>query len=224
MAISYDTSNKSTGTGSTLTFSHTITGSDTILFVGVSSENNNQTNSSDLVTGVTYNGNAMTLIAKTGRTAYSNVYLFYIIAPAGTANVVISRSAPVAGTITLCGFSSSYTGAQQTGQPDSSNIGTDGNASLSVSTTTIANNSWIVAVAINFVNDGTAGTILSSQTLRQFTVNKGLADTNGPKSPAGSYSMDFSWSGASSGASAMVVASFSPVPSPSSGFFFLTSI
>lgn len=89
MAISINATSSASATNvNSLTFSHTVSGSDTILFVGIS----NNGNPPIAISGVTYNGSAMTAVWNTkGTCFYVGSALFYIINPTtGTNNVVIS--------------------------------------------------------------------------------------------------------------------------------------
>jgi len=85
MAIAFDaTTDGGNTTATSLTYSHTCTGSNRILFVSVIGAIG-----SDNVTGATYAGAAMTLVDK--QASARSTYLFYLIAPAtGANNVVVS--------------------------------------------------------------------------------------------------------------------------------------
>lgn len=219
MAIAFDNSSIGTGSGTTVTFSHTVAGSNTILFVGVCSRNTGFVQSADVVTGVTYNGVAMTQITKVNVQVYEYIYLFYLLAPAaGTNSIIVSRGAPVSGGINLIGLSSSYTGVQQSGQPDSSNTNGTGGFTTSVGLTTVANNCWVVGIGSFYQDTGT--TANSSGTIRQHSGSATLADSNSPISPAGSTTMDFNNPG-SNGGGESIAASFSPLPLTSHGSFLL---
>jgi hypothetical protein len=135
MAIAFDSSASGAGTStSPLVFSHTCTGSNLILFVSIGWGANS-------VTAVTYNGVALTKIAGQAQTGVSGTDLYYLINPAtGANNVSISFSSSG-----LQAVSASYTGAKQSGQPDSFNVGnTTGATSLTVATTVVAANCWLV--------------------------------------------------------------------------------
>lgn len=208
-ALDTSTDGGITNPGTSHTFSHTCTGSDLILFVGVMGDV-----TTDRITGVTYNGVAMTLIDKIleGDDFPRWAYLYYLIAPAtGAHNVVISASASIA----LGGSASSYTGASQTGQPDASNKNSGSNVASGVdyttSVTTIADNCWTVMFTKNDSGTATAST---GSTLRTSNAS-GLSmwDSNGVISPAGARSMSVQRNATSDWAS--VIASFSPVATAS---------
>lgn len=130
----------SSGTASSLTWSHTTAGTDRILIVFAYRENG------ETVTGITYNGVAMTSVTSVSVGTVIE-YAYYLINPAsGANNVVVSFSGSTANCIAS---SISYTGAKQTGQPDAFNS-TSGLAesSLSMSVTTVADNSWITGALL----------------------------------------------------------------------------
>lgn len=136
MAIAFDSSTygASAASAGTLTFSHTTSGSDRILFVYVTIQNANSVS-------VTYAGNAMTSIhVNTGSFSHYQS-LWYIIAPTtGANNVVVTATSA-----TIRAYASSYTGASQTGQPDASVVPSEATTtSYARALTTVADNSWIV--------------------------------------------------------------------------------
>lgn len=211
-AIAFDAAvgkpNTTTNSGTPLTWNHTVTGSNTILFASVFS-----TIGSDNVSGATYNGVAMTLVGKATQSNYYN-YLFYLINPAtGTHQVsvsFISGSNDESG-----GVSASYTGAKQSGQPDAYHSATLLNGiSITDSVTSVAANSWFVSSGfkVNQAADITAGTGL---TKRAGSLTNGISDALGigdsnSAQPAGAYSM--TWNFATSDSRIMMIsASFAPV-------------
>ena len=144
MAVALDASlDLGSVSASSLTAAFTVgAGTDRILFVGVSA-------STDLVTGVTYNGVAMTLVGKKNISSGGQGYLFVLVNPAsGSNNVAISAS----GSTTITGMAVSYTGAKQTGQPDNHNeaqgIGIGDGSWTGTSLTTVAANCWGVGFFI----------------------------------------------------------------------------
>jgi hypothetical protein len=189
MAIAFDsTATANQASGATLTFSHTCSGSDRILLVGVVTE----IASPDIVTGVTYNGVAMTQLGKVFSGDLDEVYLYALIAPAtGANNVVISVSNALAFTY---GGSVSYTGAYQDALPTGGDIvtgSTSGASTLSLSGLTPSTaNSWIVGVADN---QSSNTTLSSSGTLRQAGRPQVVFDTNAIVS--GAYTAQFANAG-----------------------------
>lgn len=197
MAIALDTSTDGgfVNTGTSLTFSHTCSGSDRVLFVAAFGD------TADLVTGATYNSVAMTLVGKDIVGIDRYVYLYVLFNPAsGANNVVISASS----SIVIQGLAVSYTGADQSGSVDSSAHSNNPSTSLVQSTTVVAANSWTVAAFRTNATTATAGT---GSTERKKYGGLYLADSNGPLA-AGSRSMTYDnsvgngWSG--------VIASFAP--------------
>lgn len=161
-----------TNPGSSKTFAHTTSGSDRILFVGVFGS------TTDVITGVTYAGVSMNLIAKDSN-GDRWAYLFYLAAPAtGSNNVVISASASGA----IYGGAASYTGASQTGIPDAFKVE---KASATTNITTVADNSWVVSVFRGLGGSPTAGTGLTNRITSGGT-GFAMFDQNGPNTPAGS--------------------------------------
>lgn len=205
--IAYDaTGSGGTASGTSISFSHTCSGSDRILFVGVSVRG---ISGRDSLTGVTYNGDALTLVDKSLNTVDADryTYLYYMIAPdTGAHNVVVS----VSETAAITGVSQSYTGAHQSGQPDSFNDNSVNSASsITTSTTTVQDNSWLVSVCtVKNIGLAEAGT----GTTRRNTASPvtSMGDSNGAKTPAGSHSMQ--WVRAEGGENfTVVLASFAPV-------------
>ncbi len=203
MAIALDTSVDGglVNPGTSITWAHTCSGINRILFVTAFGNIG-----TDVITGATYGGVAMSLVNKIQCPTDRWVYLFSLINPlTGANNVVVSAS----GSIAIAGQSASYTGVKQTGQPDANNTGTAVKpaTSITVSVTTGANNDWTVFGGKNDVLGAmTAGT---GSTVRQAANGLGLFDSNGAITPAGSYSMTVN-TGATPADFGMVIASFAP--------------
>lgn len=84
MAVAYDAYSRSgDGFASSVTWAHTCAGSDRYLLVGIYCDS-----ASDQVTGVTYNGVAMTRIARFASGV--SIYLYGLVAPATGANNIIA--------------------------------------------------------------------------------------------------------------------------------------
>ena len=200
MSIAYDATSGGNGTGTSLTYAHTCsTGDDRILFVGI-----NITDNTDSVTGVTYAGSAMTLVNKrSGTNAF--LYLYYIIAPAtGANNVVVSTSASKQ----IVAVGSSYTGAAQTGQPDSSaTVKNTSGTSLVLQTTVVASNCWLVCIKAE-----TAPNTLTNGSIRTGQIN-GTANGDS-NATVGTGSQNLTWTHDEHSAGG-IIASFAPA---SSGF------
>jgi len=213
MAIALDSANAgSSQTGTSLSFSHTCTGSDLILFVGVRIV----TGGVEDVTSVTYNSVPMVLVDKAQNPANSQwIYLYYLIAPTTGANNVTVNSTSSTQKIM---YAVSYTGARQSGVPDAWSTTTNSNASVAGTVRTIADNCWLTGMLI------AAGTGLAAgaNTTLRGTVSSfaKMWDTNAAQTPAGSYSLNATTSGGTPGF-AVITASFAPVGAalPTSGFF-----
>lgn len=155
MAIAFDTATGtvvSTGSPSTINWSHTCTGSNLNLVVHVYNDDG-----TDKVTGVTYNSVAMTRVQVKSTVAKQTVYSYILINPTTGANTVVVTAS--AGSNQLGGISQSYTGCAQSGQPDSSN----NNSQLivaspfTVTDTVINSNCWLVGCERNDSEIPTAG-------------------------------------------------------------------
>lgn len=198
MAIAFDASAKGTTGLTTLTFSHTCAGSNRILFVNASTQSNLGS-----ITGVTYNGVALTHINDSVASGDNNLAsLWYLIAPATGINALVITA--TGGVSTVTGVSASYTGALQSGVPDASTINSVASGtSLTTSLTTNADNCWTV-LAITVDSGLAAG---SGSTSRNIQGAVGFFDSNAVKHPAGSTSMAATFG---SGGGATVMASFAP--------------
>lgn len=186
-AIAYDVDTGSAvGSATTpVTWSHTITGSNTYLVAGGQENNVTQTEN-----GATANSVTMTLINTVTITAsrYGTMY---------------GLKAPTTGTISLAltgnpvnwynGSSVSYTGVSQTSStPDSNNTGSSVSAtSITVATTTVADNCILVGSFDGGGGTGTASTN-TEQLVNHGSYNEPTLYQNSsltPRSPAGSYSL-----------------------------------
>lgn len=184
MAIAVDTTSTldESYTGTTSTLSHTCTGSDLVLLVGT-----NNDSVAGAVTGITYNGVALTKQAEntiTGGGGQTNG-LWYLDNPAtGTNDIVVTFT-------NTGGFTSiraiSYTGS---GGVDTT-AGTYNNdnqnqtvTSLATSVTTAQDNSWtaLVARADQAISAGTGTTMRHAGAYR-------FADSGSAVTPAGSNTL-----------------------------------
>ena len=205
MAIALDVAtNGGSATATSHSYSHTCTGSNLILFVGVNFYNAG----TDDITGVTYNSVAMTQIAKQTNASGSGQisYLYYLINPSTGANTVAITKTSSA---TIRSVSVSYTGANDIAQPDASGTNTS-NASLAISkaVTTIADNCWMVSFTFNDANQCLASTGTTNR--NSAGVYMAIGDSGGVITPAASYSM--AWTLASGTANWTIVnASFAPL-------------
>lgn len=189
MAIAYDAGSTGfTGAGTSFTFSHTCTGSGLRLMVGVTA---NKT--TDIVTGVTYNGVALTRVAAV-QAATTNFwcYVYTLYAPATGAHDV---GVNFTGTEAVFATADSYTGFTG-GLIDSSATGTDGAGDFAATTTVAGTGCWLYAFARSNDGDGIAagasttlrgslgsGTVVSADSAA--TVGTGAQSLNFASSPGG---------------------------------------
>lgn len=204
MAIAYDTKNNATtgGGASSLTFAHTCTGSDLILFVFTVNHSHLGT-----MTGVTYGGVSMTLMESNDAPDNKGQRLWYLIAPATGANNVVASKDDSSGWIDAIAVS--YTGASQTGQPDAEVVqATETTTSYSKSITTVADNCWIIWPMTNSGLTLTAGsntTVLQQPTFGAHGTS--FAAAHSDQTPAGSKTLAVT---SSSQRFASIMASFAP--------------
>lgn len=205
MAIARDANSYGTSSGATsTTVAHTITGSNTILFSSVVS------GTTDDLTGVTYNGVAMTFLKKHTQVTEGTVWhLYALIAPTtGANNIVATRT----GSTGVLGVNSeSYTGVYQGGLATTDGVVSSSKSEnvddITDSITTVADNSWIISVAY----DGGSGTTAAGTNNSLINLGSGyhaLGDTNAAQTPVGSKSMQWTATGAKDWV--MTMASFAP--------------
>jgi hypothetical protein len=199
MAIAFDAVSESwTNSGTSLTWSHTCSGSDRILWVSV------MTLSTRTVTGVTYNGVSLTSLTRSSGS--QPMQLWYLIAPAtGANNIVVSINSTASFIYTSA---ASYTGVNQSSQPDAQNTNNTTGTSITTTLTTVADNSWSILGARNDATGITSAGTNSTQRASGSVGTVQLYDSNAPKTPAGSFSMTVTNS--SSAATTTAMASFSP--------------
>lgn len=203
MAIAFDNaaSGSASIAASSLTYSLTVgAGSNRILFVSAIVNIN-----ADTISSITYAGVAMTPTANTPLVANQSLYLYYLVNPAsGANNVVVTLSIGVS---SIFSCASSYTGASQTGVPDSVGSAHATVTSGTVSTTVVAANSWMVGALRNDSNGN--GTASTGTTQRTFVTGQTTLDDSGGALTSGSQSLNETWGGASTNFYALV-ASFAP--------------
>lgn len=216
MAIALDSTSAPTNSSgvTSLNRSHTCTGSDLILWVAVTTVSG----ASVPVTGVTYNSVAMTKVTAIAPQSNWEMSLWYLAGPSTGTNTITATCATAPANIFRIS-SASYTGASQTGIPDSSNSATGVTTSRTVSTTTIANNCWVVGYGMT----GAGNIVPSTGLTTRSETDSGsgstvLGDSNGAVTPAGSYSMTFTTANDSTG---LIVASFAPATASTNSNFFM---
>ncbi len=205
MAIALDLANATQNSNSSpLTWSHTCTGSNLILWVTVGYATVTTT-----ISSVTYNGVSLTKLNSVSNAITQTVDLWYMIGPPTGANNV---SIAFTGGSQVIGISTSYTGTNQSSQPDASAVNGPATAtSFTQAVVTVADNCWAIFGGSH--NSGSPITAGANTTVRNQAeaILQGtfVCDTNSPKTPAGTDTMTATgdnaiWMG--------IMASFSPVP------------
>lgn len=137
--------------------------------------------------------------------------LWYKTAPAsGAVNLKVNYASATIPVVVW----SLYSGVKQSA-PDTSNSGTNTTTPVTVSTTTISDNAWLVGGTTNNNGAVTGGT---DTTVRYGSV-RGIGDSNGAKSPTGSYSLSFVRAGATGMSAGIVSIAPSVDATTNSGFF-----
>ena len=213
MPLAIDSTGYGYGSTGTFSYSHTCSGSDRVLVVGISDRNGNA--NGDVVTGVTYNGVAMTRVEYyTAGSLQCAAWLYVLINPAtGTHNVTVSNSNSA---IALSSTSASYTGCDQTTQPSSHNQGaaTTQNYGLAVTSPT---NGWVVSFISSYYTAITSITNGTDRTGASYAYAK-LADSNSAVS--GSYTITFNSSNSSPYSYTIVQLTLNPLATVNTASFF----
>lgn len=191
---------------SPLSFNHTVSsGLNRLLLVAT-------LDAAASITGVTYNGVAMTQLATITFNGSNVMKIWGLLNPAaGTHAVTISWSG---GSTYVRGISQSYTGVLQTGLPDATaTVGaTTTVSSLPLAITTVKVNCWVAG----FFYGNSVGTIQSANanlTLRTILSSLIAFGDSNAKVPVGSFTQTVNWGGSDSTIEhAAVMVSFAPVP------------
>lgn len=178
------TSTGSVAGGTTsVTVSHTISGSNRVLVVQVWNGNNGG------ITSATFNGSAMTLVDSFTDASNDSMYQYDVVAPAtGAHNIVITRTTT---TGTLVVTAASYNGVAQTGTIDSFSHNSGSSiTSLTCTDTVVGTNTWSVMAAFSNGSNITAGTNSSLIGTAVVGVNAQYDSSNvEPTVSAGSFGM-----------------------------------
>lgn len=128
------TSSASDGSASSITMSHVVSGSDTVLLCGANVRNGG----SDQVSSITYNGDALTRIKHLSfNTDQAGVYLYYRVAPdAGTNNAVVTYTGGN-NTVFMC---ATYSGVDQSFDGTGYDFGSRSGAGTDTLDFTVASN------------------------------------------------------------------------------------
>lgn len=178
MAINYESQSSINETNSTVTLSHETKGRHRILFVSIGLLG------SGTLVSLKYNGVDMVLVNGPQSNGTENYYLYYLMNPTlGTNDIVLVSSSSVNSAIEAI----SYSGASQTNITEISNSAgsSSGLSPYTISTTTVADNCWVVGRARNTATASVPSTGVTQRCV-QFS---SFGDSNGPVTPAGLYGM-----------------------------------
>lgn len=217
--ISRDATSSGKTTGQTsVTVSHTCSGSDRLLLVGVADQGG------DTVTGVTYNGVAMTQIAKKIRGAIEYGYVYALLAPAtGTHNVVVSRSNSSFDLAAMC---ASYNDVQQGGftTGDGFDKVTNNASSTQNATATITTLNAYAWTFLLFSNGGQSAISAGSGSYDLSVGQAGGAiyDSNAPINTPASHSMSVNTGSADDWYT--IIVTFAPIHGPNTSNAFFAAV
>lgn len=173
---------------STYSWSHTCTGSNRYLTVGISM----LSVAGSSVLSITYNSVVLSLIkAQSSAAGAVRSELWGLVAPATGSNTI---AVTLSTGLDSIGGADSYTSVEQTTPYEAANSATATNvgaADATVDVITVADNNWVID---NVATDDTAITVGAGQTSRNNvtgTLGSGAMSTEGPKTPAGTVTM--SW-------------------------------
>ena len=197
-AIAFDSASTNTADDvSSLTISHTVTGSNTILVVCSAVEGT--TSGNQPITGITYNGVALTKIHDIAGSANNRTEQWYLVAPSSGANDIVITYTGVVGSGAgqgVAGAGLSITGAKQQA-PEASAEASGSSSTATVNVTTLTNNAWVTDCTYSGLAANTL-TVGADQTSRFNFENAGSHDTAGstePKATAGSVTSSWTISG-----------------------------
>lgn len=159
-----------------LTYAHDVTGTDPVIVISV------QTNIVESYPNfaVTYGGSAATFIAKENENNRWNS-MWVKTGVSGVNNVVITRSSG-----TIIGMSASYSGVHQSSPVNASSTASQNVVSPSLAVTTTVDNSWLVG---SWEGNRSMSSWAAGTTERSGCCGYYFFDSNGAKTPAGSYSL-----------------------------------
>lgn len=199
MALAYDASSQASTAGATsLTWSHTCTGTDRAIEVDLSY----YAPGGQTVTGVTYAGVALTQIDRQDDGATDWAEIWVLSNPASGANNIV---ASFSGSIAAVGGGKSYTGAHQT---TASLTGTPAKASGSSTTPTVTVTSAVGEIASDCVANFLANESPDTGTERWDQSNADIGGAGSTRTGAATVAMD--WTLDASASWAIVAVSIKP--------------
>ena len=183
MAVHFDAVSQGYANATSVTWSHTCTGSDRFLVVGI------KLYVPDDITSVTYHGDALTLIGEEVLPAEGSFVKFYgLTAPdtGGSYDVVITRTSANH----IVATAASYTGVKQTGQPEAFAAVDNASATdtLYLPVTVTTSGAWLVGVGTGVYSGaaftgGTAATVVRKDNDLAVVGIECAADSGGPVAP-----------------------------------------
>lgn len=191
MAISYDNSTKTYISGlTTSTFSHTCTGSNLFLFIVAGKDCSN----------ITYNGVSLTLIATNNGSSTNPIAKLWGLSkpPTGAHNVSVTNSYDYPSDVVVISYAGVDPIQAQYFLNNGHNPPSDYVTSLTDYVVTTTNNSWIATFLVG-TNSGRNFTAGAGTTLRQssgtsiYSYSVGVLDSNGAKTPTGTYTLISNW-------------------------------
>lgn len=192
-AIAFDTS--VIGGAGSATWSHTCTGSNIGLFIGM-------VTTSGLASAATYNSVSASLTDSIASTNGCTGQTLFFLANASTGSNTVSVTV---GAGVFQGYSCSYSGVSAIDSHAANTVGTN-QSSWPSSTTVVAANCWLIAMGSGSGNF--TGVTVAVGTVRQFNAgDDGIADSNGT---VGTGSQNITFQRASAQNWSSVIASFSP--------------
>lgn len=224
MAITFDATSQGgeNSLGSPLNVTHVCTGSNGLLIVGILIID---VGNADQLTGITYNGTAMTQIAKQNVSNLYWLYSYYLLGPSTGSNTIAISFANTP--LYVLSANASYAGVSQSGFPDASASEKSTPATsttISGTVTTVADNSWVTMVGFaesNTTSSGSGTKRIADATLGRLVIG----DSNAAQTPAGGVTLTFNCASDHVGSNTV---SFAPVgggggatPTPNRGFSLL---
>ncbi len=215
-AIAFDTfaSSATLGNDTGKTWSHTCTGSNTLMWVS------NWENLTATTTSVTYAAAAFIQVDNLSETGMGNISMWYKVSPATGTNNVVTVGNPG---VNNGGVSASYSGCLGTDIATNTytKTGSTSTSDLVGTVTTTATNSWTIMASGSSGNQGAgANTHLVSYGAGNTNAQVAIYDSNGALA-TGSHSLEMLNSGGAAPA-AIIVDFFAPTASPqvNSNFLF----
>lgn len=161
------------------------------------------------LSGVTVDGVAATLISSNNFAGTGYFSSWYYLNPPTSAVDYVATATDATDDVEICVLI--YSGAKQSGQPDST-ANANGSPSVTISTTTVADNSWLASVSRN-TSSGPPAAGTGTTSRRALSLSN-YGDSAGAKTPAGSHSMQWT---AGSGTTYAMIVSIAPSTGGGSG-------